>query len=150
MKKFLFTVALLTGITAATRGQQAVHTVENQPYIEVIGYHKQEVAPDEIYISFQIQESDTKGRVSLSDQEKQMAAALRSLGFDIEAQLSVTDMSSHFKKYVLRRTDIQMSREYQLKVADAQTAASVFAALESVGIANGTISKAEYSKIDEL
>ena len=124
--------------------------MENQNYIEVTGYNKAEVAPDEIYIAFQINEADTKGRTSVSDQERSMVNALRNLGIDIENQLTVKDMSSNFKKYILRRTDVQMSRDYQLKVPDAQTAASVFAALEGVGIANASISKAEYSKIDEF
>ena len=150
MKKVLITLALLTGLSAAANAQQGVSIVENQNYIEVTGYNKAEVAPDEIYISFQINESDSKGRNPISEQEQKMVTALRNIGINIEQQLTVKDMSSNFQKYILRRTDIQISREYQLKVADAQTAASVFATLESVGIANGSITKAEYSKIDEF
>ena len=144
----LFSALLFSG--AASAQQQNVSIVENQNYIEVNGYSKAEVAPDEIYISFQINESDTKGRTAVSETEQKMVAALRNLGINIEEQLTVKDMSSNFQKYILRRTDIQQSREYQLKVADAGTAASVFAALESVEIANGSITKAEYSGIEEF
>ena len=150
MKKSIFALALMVGISTAAVAQQSVSIVENQNYIEVSGYNKAEVAPDEIYITFQINESDSRGRNSVTDQERNMVNALKNMGVDIEKQLTVKDMSSNFQKYILRRTDIQQSRDYQLKVADAQTAASVFAALEGVGISNATIEKAEYSKIDEF
>lgn len=150
MKKTIFALALLAGLSTAAAAQQSVSIVENQNYIEVSGYNKAEVAPDEIYITFQINESDSRGRTSVNDQERNMIRALQNLGIDIEKQLTVKDMSSNFQKYILRRTDVQQSREYQLKVADAQTAASVFAALEGVNIANASIARAEYSKIDEF
>lgn len=150
MKKTMIALALFAGLSSAAIAQQNVSIVENQNYIEVSGYSKTEVAPDEIYISFQINENDNKGKVSVNDQEKNMIRALQKIGIDVEKQLSVKDMSSNFKKYVLKRTDIRMSRDYQLKVGDAQTAAAAFEALEGVNISNATITKAEYSKIDEL
>lgn len=149
MKKIIIALLLSVVVTTA-RAQQNISIVENQNYIEVTGYHRDEVAPDEIYISFQIDENDTKGRTSIVDQEKEMTAALRRIGIDIEKQLTVKDMSSNFKKYILRQTDVLDSRAYELKVADAQRAAAVFAALESVKIANATIVRAEYSRIDEF
>ena len=150
MKKTMIALALLAGIATAATAQQSVSIVENQNYIEVTGYSKAEVAPDEIYIAFTINENDNKGRTSVNDQEKDMIRALQRLGINIEEQLTVKDMSSNFKKYILRQNDIRMSRDYQVKVPDAQTAAAVFAALESVKIANASITKAEYGKIDEF
>jgi uncharacterized protein YggE len=150
MKKLMIALTLFLGVSTAAVAQQNVSIVENQNYIEVTGYNKAEIAPDEIYIAFQINEGDSRSRTSVTTQERNMIRALQQLGIDVEKQLTVKDMSSNFKKYILRRTDIQVSRDYQLKVSDAQTAASVFAALEGVGIANASITKAEYSQIDSF
>lgn len=67
MKKTIIALALMAGISTAAVAQQSVSIVENQNYIEVSGYNKAEVAPDEIYITFQINESDSKGRNSVTD-----------------------------------------------------------------------------------
>ncbi|MDR0955260.1 MAG: SIMPL domain-containing protein [Rikenellaceae bacterium] len=150
MKKTMIALTLFLGVSTLSVAQQNVSIVENQNYIEVTGYNKAEIAPDEIYIAFQINEGDSRSRTSVATQERNMIRALQQLGIDVEKQLTVQDMSSNFKKYILRRTDIQVSRDYQLKVPDAQTAASVFAALEGVGIANASITKAEYSQIDSF
>ena len=150
MKKTIFVLALMAGISTAAVAQQNVSITESQNYIEVVGYQKAEVAPDEIYIAFQINESDSRGRVSVESQERDMIRALQNLGIDIEKQLTVRDMSSDFKKYILRRTDIQASRSYELKVPDARTAASAFGALAGVNVANASITRAEYSKIEEF
>ena len=149
MKKIILALALLAGVSTAA-AQQNVSITESRNYIEVVGYHKAEVSPDEIYIAFQINESDSRGRVSVESQERDMIRALQNQGIDIEKQLTIREMSSDFKKYILRRTDIQASRSYELKVPDARTAASVFAALAGVNVANASITRAEYSKIDEF
>jgi uncharacterized protein YggE len=150
MKKMIFALAVTAAVSTGARAQQGVSIVENQNYIEVVGYQKAEVAPDEIYIDFQINEADSRGRVSIDNQEREMIRALQALGVDIEKQLTIRDMSSDFKKYILRRTDIQASRSYELKVADAQAAASALSALGKVNVANTSISRAEYSKIEEF
>ena len=146
----MIVLALLVGIATAAKAQQSVSIVENQNYIEVNGYNKAEVAPDEIYITFQINEKDSRGRTSIDDQQRNLIRALQNIGVDIEKQLTINDMSSNFQKYILRRTDIQMSRDYQLKVASAQEAAAAFAALEGVNVANATIARAEYGKMADF
>ena len=150
MKRTMMMLALAAGLSTVALAQQNVSIVESQNYIEVTGYHQDEVAPDEITIAFRIDENDTKGRTSIVDQEKEMVRALQNIGIDIEKQLTVRDMSSNFKKYILRQTDVMNSRDYRLKVGDAQTAAAVFGALEGVKIANASVEKAEYSKIEEF
>jgi uncharacterized protein YggE len=150
MKRTMIALALSAALSTAATAQQNVSIVENQNYIEVTGYNRAEVAPDEITVAFRIDESDSKGRTAIADQEKEMVKALQKIGIDTEKQLTVKDMSSNFRKYILRQTDVMNSRDYELKVSDAQTAAAVFAALESVKIANASVTKAEYSKIDDF
>jgi len=148
MKKMIFALAFAALISAGAYAQQGVSIVENQNYIEVNGYSRDEVSPDRIFINFQINESDSRGRNSVADQERNMVQALQRIGIDTQKQLTINDMSSNFQKYILRRTDIQQSRDYVLEVPSAQIAASAFAALEGAGISNGTINRAEYRDIE--
>ncbi len=148
MKKSIVALALALFVSVGARAQQGVSIVENQNYIEVNGYSRDEVSPDRIFIRFQIAESDSRGRSSVADQERAMVQALGRIGIDTEKQLTINDMSSNFQKYILRRTDIQQSRDYVLEVPSAAVAASAFAALEGAGISNATIDRAEYRDIE--
>lgn len=148
MKKLLIALALFLGMSGISSAQ--VNSAMEQQYIEINGYSKDEVSPDKIFINFQISEKDTKNKTSIQEAERKMVAALRAIGVDIEKQLTINDMSSNFQKYILRRTDIMLSRDYQLEVTNAQNAAAAFAALEGAGVSNGTISRSEYSKIEDF
>ena len=79
-----------------------------------------------------------------------MADKLKELGIDLQKQLTLSDLSSNFKKYFLKQKDIMKSKAYKLKVFDAQTAGKVIVGLEKVGISNVSLDKSEYSKIEEL
>jgi uncharacterized protein YggE len=79
-----------------------------------------------------------------------MADKLQTLGIDIEKQLTLTDLGSNFKKYFLRKVDIQKDKEYSLLVYDAVTAGRVIMSLESIGISNVNLIKTEYSSLEKL
>lgn len=150
--KRLFILMVMTCVAGFSYAQS--NPMEGLPsdkgYIEVNGYNKSEVAPDKIFISFQIDEKDTKGKVALATMERDMIKALEKTGVNVEKQLTVNDMSSNFQKYILKRQEIMNTRNYQLVVPDAKSAANVFAALESTGVSNATITGSEYSKMEEL
>ena len=59
------------------------------------------MTPDEFYLQIVINERDSKGRISVESQQRDMIAALRRLGVDVEKQLKVANLSSEFfkKKY---------------------------------------------------
>ena len=79
-----------------------------------------------------------------------MARTLESLGVDLQKQLTLSDLSSNFKKYFLKQKDIMKSKAYKLKVFDAATAGKVIVGLEEVGISNVSLDKTEYSEIEIL
>ncbi len=54
---------------------------------------------------------------SLEDLEIKMIEALRKLGIDIEKKLTVLDMMSSYKDYVLKKTDIQKAKKFELEVS---------------------------------
>jgi uncharacterized protein len=120
------------------------------PYIEVNGKAEKEITPDEIYLNIQINESDSKGKLTVEQQEKEMLKKLKDLKINIEKQLSVKDFSSNFQKYLLKKTQIQTSKEYQLLVHDGATVARVFMALESIGISNISIERVDHSEMERF
>lgn len=147
MKKvFIPIVALLfsTVLFAQTK------TFLDVPYLETSAQVDTLVTPDKIYLNITIQEKDSKGRVSVEEQENKMAQRLKSLGIDLDKQLVIKDLSSNFEKYFLRGKEVLKSKQYSLLVHSGKQAAEVMVALEQLDIANAFLEKTEYSKMDEL
>jgi len=120
------------------------------PYIEVNGSADTLVTPNEIFIKITIAETDVKNKISLEDQERKMVAGLKSLGINTEKNLTMSDMQSNFRYYVLRQKDVMKSKEYMLKVGDAVLATKVFIKLEDLGIANASVEKVGHSDMENL
>ncbi len=120
------------------------------PYLETSARVDTLVTPDKIYLNIIIQEKDTKGRVSVEEQENQMAQRFKAMGIDIDEQLVIKDVSSNFKKYFLRQKEVLKSKQYSLVVYSGKELGDVMVALEQLDIANTSLEKTEYSKMDEL
>jgi uncharacterized protein YggE len=120
------------------------------PYLETSARIDTLVSPDKIYLNITIREKDSKGRKSVEEQENKMAQKLKSLGIDIEKQLTIKDLASNYKKYFLRSKEVLKSKQYSLLVYDGLTAGKVMAGLDDLAIANTYLEKTEYSKMDEL
>jgi len=122
----------------------------DKPYLETTATVDTLVVPDKIYLSILITEKDTKGRTSVEELENRMNTKLIALGIDTKKQLALTDVSSNFKNYFLRGTDVLKNKAYALVVYDAKTAGRVIVGLEQIEISNVHIEKTAYSKIEEL
>ena len=133
--------AALMAFTAAT----AQDLGETIPSVTVNGSSQIKVTPDVLYLSIKLDETDTKGKVTLDEQRKAMFDALRKCRIDIEKQLSVAGMSSSFFK---KRSSLSSS-QYELKVGSADEARKVFEALDAAGIPNVELTRTACSKIDE-
>ena len=107
----------------------SAQNIENTPYIEVVGRAEKDILPDEIYLSISINESDYGKESSLTAKEKQVIKSLENLGIDIKEQLRVKDLGSNFKKYILRKNEVILSKEYELKTSSAKQAAQVMIGL---------------------
>ena len=134
MKKTIFFIAtvLFSGAIFA----QSKNFLDT-PYLETQAQVDTMVTPDKIYLNIFIQEKDTKGRVSVEEQENQMAQRFK-------------DASSNFKKYFLRQKEVLKSKQYSLLVYSGKQLGDVMMTLEQLEIANTSIEKTEYSKMDEL
>ena len=147
MKRIITGVfALLAFITFTTTDTSAQELGETIPTVSVNGSAQLKVLPDEIYITIKLDESDTKGKVTLEEQRRSMFAALKKAGVDAEKQLSVVDMNSSF----YRRRGALAVTQYELKVATAEAVGKVFEALEKAGIPNVNVTRTAYSKMEEL
>ncbi|MCA0958398.1 SIMPL domain-containing protein [Muricauda ruestringensis] len=147
MKKtiFLMAAALFSSVTFA----QSKNFLDT-PYLETQAKVDTLVTPDRIYLNIIIQEKDTKGRVSVEEQENQMAQRFKAMGIDLKEQLVIKDMGSNFKKYFLRQKEVLKSKQYSLLVYSGKELGDVMMALEQLDIANTHIEKTEYSMMDEL
>lgn len=122
----------------------------DQPYLETSVKVDTMVVPDRIYLNILLTEADTKGRTSVEELENRMAARLKSLGIDLDTQLSLSDLGSDFKKYFLRKTDIQKEKAFTLLVYDGLTVGKVLKGMEAIGISNISLQKTEYSELEKL
>lgn len=147
MKKLLI-ISLVLLISAITSAQEKNFLDVN--YVEVTTKADTEVVPDKIYLSVIISEKENKGKISVEKQEKDMIKILREIGIDAEKNLSVSDMTGFYQKYILRKNQILAEKQYQLIVPSAEVMAKVFASLESVGISDIKIIKSEVSDIDRV
>jgi len=144
MKKGLAILAIL--LSTAALGQQGEKNFIDQNYIEVTGKSEMEIAPDKIFIKIEVSEKDVKGK-SLTEIEKTMVVKLQEIGIDTKKDLAIKDVASNFKSYWLAKSDIILSKEYQLLVRDGISAGKVFVELQSIGVSNVSIDRVENSKI---
>lgn len=121
----------------------------DKSYLETNTYVDTLVVPDRIFLSILIAENDTKNKVSVEELERKMDKKLKKLNIDVKKQLTLSDASSNFKQYFLKRKGVIKSKAYTLLVYDAKTAGRVIAELEEVNISNVNLEKIEYSKYEE-
>ncbi|TLX74638.1 DUF541 domain-containing protein [Labilibacter sediminis] len=143
------TNTLLAILIATAAFAQGTQNFIDQPYIEVTGSAKLDIIPDEIYLSIEIKDSDTKGKQSLESLEKKMIQAFQNIGVDVSEDLTILDFSSNFKNYWLKKSDIFGSKKYQLIVHSGKMLGSVFQETNKLGISNISIIKTDHSNIEK-
>lgn len=125
----------------------AAQVTERYPsYIQVTGRAEMEIVPDEFYLSIVVNERESKGKITVEQQQREMIAALGKMGIDVDARLKVANLTSEF----FRKNASVATAKYQLKVDSAAEVAKVYAALDEIGISNVEIQKVSHSKIDEF
>jgi len=139
MKNLLYTLLSLITVNAFSQNK----SIYDKPFIEVSGQADTLVLPNKIWINVLLTEKDSKGKKSVEDLEKEMIQKLREIGINTDKNVSVSDMSSNFKIYLLKQNDVFKSKSYSVLVGDAKTASKVFLGLEKIGISNVQIEKVE-------
>ncbi|MFI3285357.1 MAG: SIMPL domain-containing protein [Rikenellaceae bacterium] len=141
MKKlFLVVATLLCIITTSAQNYTSI-----QNFVEVIGCSEIVLTPDIFYVVITIDEGDSKGRMSASEQQTKMIKELRKIGVDIENQLKINSLASAFE----RRKESYSTITYNLKLTSEQMLASTFEILDSLYISNVYLERTESSKYEE-
>ena len=86
MKRVFFAVAIAAMMILSSVAASA-QNVPITPTVSVNGSAQIKVTPDVIYLSIKLDESDTKGKVTVEQQRRSMFSALKKCGIDIEKQL---------------------------------------------------------------
>ena len=146
MKKIILFILLII----ATKSISQTKTFIDLPYIETSAKVDTLVIPDRIYLNISITEKDTKGKVSIEELESKMNEKFKSMGINVETQLSLNDLSSNYKKYFFKQQDILKNKNYTLILYDAKISGKVLIALEQIEISNVVIEKTEYSKSEQM
>ena len=140
MKRFILAAAVaLLALPAAAQVQEAFPS-----YIQVNGRAEREIAPDEFYLQIVINERDSKGKVSVESQQRDMIAALKRLGVNVEKQLKVANLSSEFFK---KNTSVATAK-YQLQLGSSAVVGKGWQALDGLGISNVSILKVSHSQLE--
>lgn len=153
MKQMLLVASALMLMSAATSKAQ-VPVEPNNPqyenYIQVTGYAEKEVVPDEIYMSIEINENDTKGKISVDKLEQDMIAKLKSIGVDIDNDLIVDGMGSELKKFFIKKNQARTSASYELKVNSTAMLGKAYQALQDIGISTMDVVRTDHSQMTEF
>ena len=137
MKRLILLAAVaFFALPAAAQMQEAFPS-----YIQVNGRAEKEIAPDEFYLQIIINERDSKGKISVESQQRDMIAALKRAGVDVK----MANLSSEFFK---KNTSVATAK-YQLQLGSSAMVAKVWQALDGLGISNVSILKVSHSKIEQ-
>jgi uncharacterized protein len=148
MKHLFFLVLFMISLTCIS--QTLEKNFIDQNYIEVIGKAEMNIIPDLIYVNILLSEKDNKYKQSLDEIEKSMTTRLTEIGIDINKDLSIKDFTSNFKSYWISKTDILLTKEYQLIIHDTKTLQKVYFELQKLDISNVQIEKLDNSKIEQF
>lgn len=122
----------------------------DQPYLEVTGRADSSIVPDQVFLNISLSEKDTKNKTTLEELENKMINALKNLGIDLEKKLTVSDLMSNYKNYLLKKTDILKSKQFELEVNTPDQATKVLIALEELGISNINVLRVDHSRMKEI
>lgn len=115
-------------------------------YVQVYGYVEREITPDRFVLSISIAERDSKGKISVEEQERAMIAALKGADIDVASQLRLANSASdYFKRGVSLTTT-----NYELELHSTDELSAAFRALNPLALSSVTISRIERSDIEQI
>lgn len=122
----------------------------DQPYIEVTGTTETEIIPNEIYLQIVLNENNSKGKLSVEEQENQMISVLKMLKIDLDKNFAIIDFNGYYKRKFLADNEVTKIKNYELIVNDGETLGNVFQALDNINISNISITKVSHSDIEKI
>ncbi|MBE6196833.1 MAG: SIMPL domain-containing protein [Rikenellaceae bacterium] len=140
--RFVAILSTLLLTTTTVRAQEEAFP----SYIQVSGRAEREITPDRFTLQIEITERDSKGKISVEEQQRAMVSTLKRLGIDPEKQLKVADNSSE----LLRRKQAVASALYELKLNSMEQMRTAWSALTELNLKSIRLVKADYSRLEEV
>lgn len=150
MKKLTLLLGLFLILGASAMAQLGEKNFIDQNYIEVNGTAVMEVVPNQIYLKIVIGDKDQKGKVGIEQLEGKMFDMLKKQGIDLKKDLSVRDVASNLKSYVLKSSEIRMTKEYVLLVRNTELLNKVFLGLDKIGISDASVERVDHTDMPKF
>lgn len=149
--KTLFALLFVAAFSLNLAAQNTVlNPLESTPYIEVTGDGEMEFVPDEIFISFTLQERmEGKTKITIDEQEKELKKKLQKINFDLK-NLMLADASADYTKIRRNKKEVIASKNFQIKVDKVALLDQVFEILDEVKVLNADITKTDHSQIEQF
>ena len=147
MKRLI--IGALLSISMVGFAQTGEKNFIDQNYIEVTGKAEWEISPNLIYLKIVLSDKNNKNRETLPEIERKMISKLTEIGIDVNKDLSLIDYVSSLRAYLLK-TNVVLTKQYQLIVRDIKTLEKVFFEFQELGVSNVSISKLEHSEIEQF
>jgi uncharacterized protein YggE len=120
----------------------------DQNYIEITGTAETLVIPDEIYIAVTLTEKNHKKTIEA--QEQLLLANLKSLGIDLDTEVSIVDFEGNYQRRFLGKNEVEKKKKFQVLVHDGTTLSKTFMVLDRLNITNAFIQKVSHSEIEKF
>ena len=124
-------------------GASAQESVRDE--VVVNGYAQRKVTPDKFTVAITISETDTKGRISLDEQERSIIKSLRAENFDTDEALR---LKNNYSSYM--RRGALATRDYELVVHGAERLSVALATLEELNLNRVSLSRATCTNLDAI
>ena len=150
MKKLALLLSLFLCLGLSVMAQAGEKNFIDQNYIEVNGTAVMEIVPNQIYLKIVIGDKDQKGKVGVEQLEGKMFDMLKKLGIDLKKDLSVRDVASNLKSYVLKSSEIRTTKEYVLLLRNTELLNKVFLGLDKIGISDASVERVDHTDMPKF
>ena len=75
---------------------------------------------------------------------------LKKLGIDLKKDLSVRDVASNLKSYVLKSSEIRTTKEYVLLLRNTELLNKVFLGLDKIGISDASVERVDHTDMPKF
>ena len=142
----VFVIAIVLGTTSLF----AQEAFKGEHFIEVTGTAKQEVEPNEIYLSVRLREfEENKEKITLEKLDKDFLDAIKAAGID-RSKLELANAGSQLGKFGRKDKDAFREKTYQVKLTSGGELEKFLTKIEPVKVTQVMITKLSHSEIEKL
>ncbi len=139
-RSLLLVSALLIGAMPASAQEKREHSVQ------VTGYAERVVSPDKFVLMITIAERDSRGKISVDEQYREVVAALKGVNIDPDERLRTADNSSQHHK----KGEMLSTARYRLTLHNTKEMSRCWRTLKELSLSRVELESVDYTKRAEL